>query len=109
MLFRSIASTGTSQGFLRATVTGTVGDVSVSRDFVAYINGTKNAIQPVQLSEARVQSFQLFNAAGMLVCQGEGNGVAPSQLNLQGVTSGVYVMKVVDQEGRTRSYSVLKK
>ena len=105
----NITSTATSQGFLRATVTATAGEVSISRDFVAYINGTKDGIQPIQLKEARVQSYQLYNTAGILINQGNGYGVTPSQLNLQDVPSGVYLMKIVDQDGRTRSYSVLKR
>lgn len=105
----NITSTATSQGFLRATVTATAGEVSISRDFVAYINGTKDGIQPTQLKEAHVQSYQLYNTAGILICQGNGYGAAPSQLNLQDVPSGVYLMKIVDQDGRTRSYSVLRR
>ena len=105
----NITSTATSQGFLRATVTATAGEVSISRDFVVYINGTKDGIQPTQLKEAHVQSYQLYNTAGILICQGNGYGAAPSQLNLQDVPSGVYLMKIVDQDGRTRSYSVLKR
>ena len=105
----NIASTTSSQGFLRTTVTATAGDISISRDFIAYINGTKDGIQPTALSEAHVQNYQIYNAAGILVCQGNGNGAAPSQLNLKDVPSGVYLMKVTDQDGRTRSYSVLKR
>lgn len=96
-------------GIHAAVVTAKSGDVEFARTFNIYLSGESSGIMPVQLREARVQSYQLYNTAGILVLQGEGHGATPSQLGLQGVPSGVYLMKIVDQDGRQRSYSVLKK
>ena len=100
---------GEAEGIYTATVTAKSGDVSISRTLNIVLSGEASGIMPTQLKEARVQSYQLYNAAGILVLQGEGHGAAPSQLGLRGVPSGVYLMKVIDQDGRERSYSVLKK
>lgn len=97
-----------AEGIHQAVVTATSGDVSISRTLNIVLSGAASGIMPTQLKEARVQSFQLFNAAGILLLQGDGNGAAPSQLNLGTVPAGVYLMKVIDQDGRTRSYSVLR-
>lgn len=106
----SIASAATDKGFLKAKVTATKGDVSVTRDFNVYLNGTEaSGIQALSLSKAHVDTYELYNAAGVLVLQGQGNGVAVDRLNLHEAAAGVYVLKVKDTEGRSRSFSILKK
>ena len=106
----SIASAASDKGFLTAKVTATKGDVSVTREFNVYLNGTEaSGIQALSLSEAHVATYELYNAAGVLVLQGQGHGVAVDRLNLKTVAAGVYVLKVKDTEGRSRSFSVLKR
>lgn len=105
----SIPSQATDKGFLQAKVTATKGDVSIAREFNVYLNGTVSGIQPVELTKAIVSTFELYNAAGQLVKKAEPNGVAVDKLNLSGVPAGVYVMKVIDTNGRTRSFSILKR
>ncbi len=105
----SIPSQAVDKGFLQAKVTATKGDVSIAREFNVYLNGTVSGIQPVELTKAIVSTFELYNAAGQLVKKAEPNGVAVDKLNLSGVPAGVYVMKVIDTNGRTRSFSILKR
>ena len=97
------------EGIAQAIVSATAGDVTVSRQLNIYLSGEASAIMPVQMKEVRVKSYQLFTTGGILLLQGEADGVAPTKLNLGSVPAGVYLMKVTDQDGSQRSYSVLKR
>ena len=103
----NIPSQTSDTGFLKATVTAKKGDVSISREFNVCLNGV-NAIQNMA-GKALVMSYEVYNQAGMLVKQGKADGTAVDRLNLQGVPTGVYIMKIVDNQGQTRSFSVIKK
>lgn len=105
----NIPSTASDQGFLQAKVTATKGDVSIEREFNVYLNGTVTGVQAIQPQKAMVVSYELYNQAGMLVKQGQANGIAANRLNLRGVSAGVYIMKVVDTNGANRSFSVIKR
>lgn len=104
----SVTPSATDTGFLQTQVTATKGDVSISREFNVYVSGTKaTGIQTVS-TKANVESFELYNAAGVLVQKGQANGASVDHLNLKG-QAGVYILKIKDTEGRERSFSVLKK
>lgn len=105
----NITTSASDQGFLKATVTATAGSVKVVREFNVYLSGTQTGIGRVTNNIALVKSYELYNTAGQLIRKGEGNGTAVDQLNLSGVKQGVYILKIVDTEGNTRSFSVLKK
>lgn len=105
----NITTSASDQGFLKATVTATSGNVKVVREFNVYLSGTQTGIGRVTNNIALVKSYELYNTAGQLIRKGEGNGTAVDQLNLSGVKQGVYILKIVDTEGNTRSFSVLKK
>jgi hypothetical protein len=103
----SVTPSATDQGFLTATVTATKGEVSITRQFNVYVDGTASGIHTA-LTKARVAYYELYNAAGVLVQQGEAGGTSVDKLNLKG-KAGVYILKIKDTEGRSRSFSVLKK
>ena len=50
------------------------------------------------------ERFQVFNRAGQLVHQGLANG---AQADVQGLTPGLYVVQVLDQQGQSRSGKVM--
>ena len=103
-----VTPASTDTGILQSKVTATKGDVSVTREFNVYINGTQTGIQNV-LTAAYVEYYELYNSAGILVEQGQAGGASVNQLNLHHVTPGVYILKIKDTEGRSRSFSLLKK
>ena len=103
-----VTPASTDTGILQSKVTATKGDVSVTREFNVYINGTQTGIQNVQTT-AHVEYYELYNSAGILVEQGQAGGASVNQLNLHHVTPGVYILKIKDTEGRSRSFSLLKK
>ncbi len=104
----NVTPSASDQGFLQSKVTATKGDVSVTREFNVYVNGTKaTGINNVSAT-ANVESFELYNAAGVLVQKGQGNGASVNRLNLKG-SAGVYILKIKDTEGNSRSFSVLKR
>ena len=103
-----VTPASTDTGILQSKVTATKGDVSVTREFNVYINGTQTGIQNV-LTAAYVEYYELYNSAGILVEQGQAGGTSVNQLNLRHVTPGVYILKIKDTEGRSRSFSLLKK
>ena len=104
-----VATTAADKGFLQAKVTATAGDVKVTREFNVYLSGTVSGISLATNGKARVESYELYNAAGVRVSQGNAAGAAVDHLPLKGHTAGVYVLKVKDSEGRSRSFSVLMK
>lgn len=104
----TVTPASTDTGILQSKVTATKGDVSVTREFNIYVNGTQTGIQKV-LTDAHVEYFELYNTSGILVQQGQAGGASVNQLNLRNVTSGVYILKIKDSEGRSRSFSLLKK
>ena len=103
-----VTPTAADKGILQSKVTATKGDVSVSRQFYVYVNGTQTGIKAVQ-GEARVASYEVYNAAGQLVARGQANGATVNQLNMSAVGEGVHILKIKDTEGRSRSFSVIKK
>ena len=106
----NVATTASDQGFLQAKVTATSGDVKVKRDFNVYLSGTVSDISLANNGKARVESYELYNAAGVMVGHGTANGAAVNRLPLkQGNAAGVYILKIKDTEGRNRSFSVLIK
>ncbi|MBQ9570358.1 MAG: T9SS type A sorting domain-containing protein [Prevotella sp.] len=105
----NIATSASDQGFLKATVTAAAGEVKVVREFNVYLSGTQTGISRITERKALVQSYELYNTAGQLIRKGHAEGVSVDRLNLNGVKAGVYIMKIKDTEGNTRSFSVLKK
>ena len=86
------------------------GDVAVTREFhICVSGGSSSGINNLSVTKAKVASYELYNAAGMLVGQGNGNGAAVDHLPLKGNAAGVYVLKIKDTEGRSRSFSVIMK
>ena len=104
-----VATTAADKGFLQAQVTATSGDVKVSRVFNIYLSGTVSSISLANNGKTRVESYELYNAAGVLVGQGHADGAAVDCLPLKGHAAGVYILKVKDTEGRDRSFSVMIK
>ena len=104
-----IATTAADKGFLQAQVTAAKGDVKVTRVFNVYLEGTPSGISLATNGKTCVESYELYNAAGVMVGQGNANGAAVDRLPLKGRTAGVYVLKVKDTEGRDRSFSVVIK
>ena len=104
-----VATTAADQGFLQAKVTATSGDVKVTRDFNVYLSGSAAGISLANSAAAPVERYELYNAAGVLVSQGSGNGAAANRLPLKGNAAGVYILKVKDTDGRWRSFSVVMK
>ena len=102
-----VATAAGDQGFLQATVTATSGDVKVTRTFNVYLSGTVSAINLANVGKTRVESYELYNAAGVMVSQGNADGAAVDRLPLKGHAAGVYILKVKDTEGRDRSFSVV--
>lgn len=103
-----VATSATDKGFLQPQVTATKGDVKVTRQFNVYLSGTAAGISLTTNGKARVESYELYNAAGVQVGQGTANGAAVDCLPLkQGHAAGVYILKVKDTDGRHRSYSVV--
>ena len=94
-------------GFLLSKVTATKGDVSVTREFNVYVSGTTGVSSA--RTEAQVAYYELYNAAGQMIAHGDANGASVRQLPLPATTPGVYILKIKDTEGRSRSFSVLKK
>lgn len=103
----NVTPSATDQGFLTATVTATKGEVSITRQFNVYVDGTASGIHAAS-TKARVAYYELYNAAGALVQKGEAGGTSVDNLNLKGA-AGVYILKIKDTEGRSHSFSVLKK
>ena len=104
-----VATTADDKGFLLAKVTATSGDVKVTREFNVYLSGTSAGINTIANAKAKVDSYEIYNAAGMLVGQGNGNGAAVDRLPLKGEKNGLYILKIKDTEGRSRSFSVIMK
>ena len=105
-----MATTAADKGFLQAKVTATAGDIKVTREFNVYLSGTPAGISLANNGKARVESYELYNAAGVKVGQGTANGAAVDCLPLkQGNAAGVYILKIKDTEGHSRSFSVLIK
>jgi hypothetical protein len=102
-----VATDAADKGFLKAQVTATKGDVKVTREFNVYLSGTVSGINLATNGKARVESYELYNAAGVQVAQGNANGAAVDRLPLKGHIAGVYILKVKDTDGRNRSYSVV--
>lgn len=105
----NIATSASDKGFLKATVTAAAGEVKVIREFNVYLSGTQTGISRITERTAFVQSYELYNTAGQLIRKGNAEGASVDRLNLNGVKAGVYIMKIKDTEGNTRSFSVLKK
>ena len=103
----SITPTDADAGILQNAVTAKSGEVSVTRQFNVYVNGTLTGIQTVSTANTKVESFELYNAAGVMVAQGEAKGATADRLPLKGHHAGVYILKVKDTEGCNRSFSVL--
>lgn len=104
-----IATTAADKGFLQAQVTATKGDVKVIRTFNIYLSGTVSAISLSNTGKARVESYELYNATGVQVAQGNANGAAVDRLPLKGHVAGVYILKCKDADGHNRSFSVVIK
>jgi hypothetical protein len=102
-----VATDAADKGFLQPQVTATKGDVKVTRQFNVYLSGTAAGINLATNGKARVESYELYNAAGVQVGQGNANGAAVDRLPLKGHASGVYILKVKDTDGHHRSYSVV--
>ncbi len=86
------------------------GDVAVTREFhICVSGGSASGINNLSTAKAKVESYELYNASGMLVGQGNGNGAAVDRLPLKGEKNGLYILKVKDTEGRSRSFSVIMK
>ena len=104
-----IATTAADKGFLQAQVTATKGDVKVIRTFNIYLSGTASAISLANTGKACIKSYELYNAAGVQVAQGNANGAAVDRLSLKGHAAGVYILKCKDADGHNRSFSVVIK
>ena len=105
-----VATTAADKGFLQAKVTATAGDIKVTREFNVYLSGTPAGISLANNGKARVESYELYNAAGVKVGQGIANGAAVDRLPLKkGNAAGVYILKIKDTEGHSRNFSVLIK
>ena len=104
----TVTPTDSDQGFLQSNVTARNGEVSLTRQFNVYVSGTVSGIGSVSNATAKVDSYELFNAAGVLVLQGKADGTPVDRLPLN-VSTGVYILKVKDTEGHSRTFSVLKK
>jgi hypothetical protein len=101
-----MVTTSADKGFLQALVTASSGDVSVTREFNICISGTSGISTP-NYGAVCVQSYKLYNAAGMIVDKRNVNGASVKHLPLNGHAAGVYILKVKDTEGRERSFSVV--
>ena len=103
-----ISPAATDTGILQSEVTATKDDISVTRNFNVYVTGTQTDIKTTS-STARVESYELYNTAGVLVQQGKADGADVNHLNLGNAKPGVYILKIKDTDGKTRSFSILKR
>lgn len=105
-----VATATTDPVMLQTKVTAQAGDIKVTRDFFVCVSGgSSTGINNLSTAKAMVESYELYNAAGVLVGQGNGNGAAVDRLPLKGNAAGVYVLKVKDTEGHSRTFSVVMK
>ena len=114
IIFADIDKIPASETWLTEMAESIVGDTQL---VIGYIkkNGdislkTYEDISLANNGKARVESYELYNAAGVMVGHGTANGAAVNRLPLkQGNAAGVYILKIKDTEGRNRSFSVLIK
>ena len=104
-----VATTATDKGFLQARVTATKGDVKVTREFNVYLSGIASAISLANTGKTRVMGYELYNAAGVQVAQGNADGASVDCLPMSSHAAGVYILKVKDTDGHNHSFSVVIK
>ena len=91
-------------------VTAQSGDIKATREFhICVSGGSASGINNLSTAKAMVESYELYNAAGMLVGQGKGNGAAVDRLPLKGEKNGLYILKIKDTDGNNRSFSIVIK
>ena len=104
-----VATTAADKGFLQARVTATKGDVKVTREFNVYLSGIASAISLANTGKTRVMGYELYNAAGVQVAQGNADGASVDCLPMSSHAAGVYILKVKDTDGHNHSFSVVIK
>ena len=104
-----VATTAADKGFLQARVTATKGDVKVAREFNVYLSGIASAISLANTGKTRVMGYELYNAAGVQVAQGNADGASVDCLPMSSHAAGVYILKVKDTDGHNHSFSVVIK
>lgn len=89
-------------------VTDGDGDTYERKICVGVNTSVVNSIESAK-TDAELKSYEVYNMGGLLLKRGNCNsGDTYNTLNMDGITSGIYVMKTIDANGMVKTYKVLK-